>query len=233
MRNLKNITLASINCVNPRESYKALKYCSKFFNFHDILLFTDDGLSYQDVTVKNITKLSWETYNDFVLHLSQYIKTDYVLIIQDDGHIVNPSLWTDEFLNYDYIGAPWPSEMDWIERQFPSQQEYMKKHFPKNRVGNGGFSLRSKKFLKFSAQYITCDGIGEDSFLCTRVYDDAIEYGIKFAPFDIAVSFSYENPCIELGSSWNSRIYFDKTKHFGWHGKNFINTHELLSLKDT
>ena len=30
-------------------------------------------------------------------------------MVQDiDGHIVNPHLWTNEFLKYDYIGAPWP-----------------------------------------------------------------------------------------------------------------------------
>ena len=24
-------------------------------------------------------------------------------------HIVNPEMWDKKFLNYDYIGAPWPS----------------------------------------------------------------------------------------------------------------------------
>ena len=80
---------------------------------------------------------------------------------------------------------------------------------------------------------MSCDGLGEDTFLCTRVYDEAIEYGIKFAPFDLAVQFSYENPCTEHGYSWTSRIAFDKRKHFGWHGENFINTPELMNLKYT
>jgi hypothetical protein len=233
MRNFANIDILSVNCVNPQQSIQALKYCSKFFKFKDIILFTDSPISDPDITIKTIPKLDWHSYNDFILKLGDYTDADYVLVIQDDGHIVNPDMWTDEFLNYDYIGAPWPAEESWISLQMAHQQEYMRKVFPKNRVGNGGFSLRSKKFLEFSAQYMTCDNLGEDSFLCTRVYDEAIEYGIKFAPLKLATQFSYENPCIENGTPWDSKISFDKTKHFGWHGKNFINTHELLSLKYT
>lgn len=230
----KSIDLISVNCTDSNAALLALKYCQKFLKFNKTKLFTHDFLKDDTVEVCNISKLnSINEYNDFILHLDNYVNSDYVLLIQDDGHIVNPDLWTDEFLNYDYIGAPWPFEDSWINQQYQPQQEYIRKYFSKNRVGNGGFSLRSKKFLKFANQYLSCDGLGEDTFLCTRVYDEAIEYGIKFAPFDLAVQFSYENPCTEHGYSWTSRIAFDKRKHFGWHGKNFINTLELMNLKYT
>ena len=42
--------------------------------------------------------------------LKEYINSEHVLVIQDDGHIVNPDIWDDNFLDYDYIGAPWPTE---------------------------------------------------------------------------------------------------------------------------
>ena len=48
------------------------------------------------------------------------------------------------FFDYDYIGAPWPNNFV-------------------NRVGNGGFSLRSKKFLELTAK-IPYNKIGHKEF---------------------------------------------------------------------
>ena len=232
-KNLPNIDLISINCVDAYQSAAAINYCQQFINFGNSILIT-----HQDVDVDNIEfhllldKFNWNQYNDYVLKLIDQTSHDYVLLIQDDGHIVNPDLWDDEYLNYDYVGAPWPFEESWIKLQYESQKDYMRKVFPSNRVGNGGFSLRSKKFLEFSNQFDSCNELGEDSFLCIRKYEEAIDYGIKFAPFELAVKFSYENPCVEFdGNSWDTKIFFDENKHFGWHGKNFLNTNELMSLK--
>lgn len=43
-----------------------------------------------------------------VYELGDYIETDFVMLVHYDGFIVHPELWRDEFLDYDYIGAPWP-----------------------------------------------------------------------------------------------------------------------------
>jgi hypothetical protein len=60
----------------------------------------------------------------------------------------------------------------------------------------------------------------------------AVDAGIKFAPFELAVKFSYENPLIEYGTHWDEfSTQFDPSKHFGWHGSNFANTAELMGLK--
>lgn len=231
-KNILNVDLISINCVDAYQSAAAINYCQKFFNFGKSILVTHQNIDADNIELHLLNeKLDWNQYNDIVLNLIEHTDNDYVLLIQDDGHIVNPNLWDDDYLNYDYIGAPWPSEESWIKLQHESQKDYMREIFPQNRVGNGGFCLRSRKFLEFSSQFHSCDGLGEDSFLCTRKYKEAIEYGIKFAPFELAVKFAYENPCIEFGTSWNEKIFFDKNKHFGWHGKNFLNTNELLSLK--
>jgi hypothetical protein len=231
MKKLPNVDLISINCVDPYQSAIALNYCQRFFEFGNAILATHQDIDVYGIELHLIDKLNWDQYNDYVLKLVEHTSNEYVLVIQDDGHIVNSKLWDDDFLKYDYIGAPWPFEESWISLQCEDQRSYMRQNFKKNRVGNGGFSLRSKKFLEFSAQYNSCNGHGEDSFLCTRKYEDAIKYGIKFAPFELAIKFSYENPCIEFGTPWNQPIIFDKEKHFGWHGKNFLNTSELLSLK--
>jgi len=230
-KKLTNVDLISINCVDPYQSAAAINHCQKFFEFGKSILVTHQDIEVYDIELHLIDKLDWYQYNDHVLKLIDHTENDYVMLIQDDGHIVNPDLWDDDFLNYDYIGAPWPGEESWINLQLEEQQSYIRKNFPKNRVGNGGFCIRSRKFLEFSAQYNTCNSLGEDSFLCTRKYEEAIEYGIKFAPFELAVKFAYENPCIEFGTPWNQPTSFDKSKHFGWHGSNFTNTNELMRLK--
>ena len=38
------------------------------------------------------------------------VRTSHYLSIQADGWVLDASRWTDEFLEYDYIGAPWPIE---------------------------------------------------------------------------------------------------------------------------
>jgi hypothetical protein len=231
-KKLSNVDIVSINCVDPTSSAHAIYYSRRNIEFGKSILITHEDIDLDDIELHRLDKLDWNGYNDRVLNLKEHTNNDYVLLIQDDGHVVNPMQWTDEFLNYDYVGAPWPFEDSWVEKQPEKLRPYLRKNFPKNRVGNGGFSLRSKKFLEFSSQYDSCDEWGEDIFLCNIKYDEAIAYGIKFAPFDLAVKFSYENPLIELGDHWdNFNTEFFGGRHFGWHGKNFSNTQELMDLK--
>ena len=223
MLDLPQVTLVCVDCKQPETALKALQYSSKHINFAKIILLGNykpnnvpDHIEFISIPKINST----HEYSIFVIkHLTEYINTKHCLVIQSDGFVVNPQLWKEDFLNYDYIGAPWSQQNPWVESYDA-------------RVGNGGFSLRSKKFLEFSNQFDSCNELGEDSFLCIRKYEEAIDYGIKFAPFELAVKFSYENPCVEFdGNSWDTKIFFDENKHFGWHGKNFLNTNELMSLK--
>lgn len=230
-RNLKNVDLIAVDCISHYDAIAAIHYCQRFFEFGKSILITDQDIETYDIELHLVEKLNLHQYSDFMLSLRNHTDNDFVMIVQSDGHIVNSEMWNDEYLNYDYIGAPWPNEESWIACQHAEQQNLMRTIFPYNRVGNGGFSIRSKKFLEFSSQYDSCEGIGEDSFLCVTKYQDALDYGISFAPFELAAEFSYENPCQEFGNFWNDRVYFDRTKHFGWHGKNFLNTAELLNLK--
>lgn len=233
-KDLLNVDLISINCVNPQASVAALNHCQKFFNFGKTILVSHiEPAEYHSIELHQLEeKIDWHGYNDQILNLTQHTDNDFVMVIQEDGYIINPTLWDDEFLNYDYIGAPWPIEESWIQLQLTEQQPYLRKNLSKNRVGNGGFSLRSRKFLEFANQFDETGPLGEDTFLCTRKYDEAIEYNIKFAPFELAVKFSYENPCLEYdGNHWNDYIEFDSSKHFGWHGSQFANKNILLGEK--
>ena len=228
------IDIISINCKNPEESLKALDYCKSFFTFENSILFTDKNIEKTEHSVIKINKFkNIHDYSNFVLTLNDYINSDHVLVIQDDGHIVNPDVWDDNFLDYDYIGAPWPTEYKFRKRWKKEMYKDSFKNSKINRVGNGGFSLRSKKFLEYSSLFKDCNGIPEDVFLCLVNYQKAIEENIRFAPFDIAYKFSYEVPLMgkNLDKEDKSQI-FDSNYHFGWHGKRFLNSDELINLKN-
>lgn len=235
MINLSNIDILTVNSANPRAGLAAIKHCQKFFNFGRAIILSHEDINDSAVELIKVPKIeSIDGYNDAILNLNRYSSNSFVLVVQDDGFITNPALWADEFLDYDYIGAPWPSEKDsaWIELQNPRMRQFMYNNLAKNRVGNGGFSLRSKKYLQYSAQFASCDGFGEDAFLNILNYDKAIEFGIKFAPFELAKKFSYENPFYEDGETRNANgDWFQPANHFGFHGHNFYNSQQLINSK--
>lgn len=220
MLKLPNVTIVSVNCKNPDESVKALLYSCKYIAFKEAILFTDSNISVSGIRTVNIAPINTiDAYSDFMLRLTDYLDTDYALIIQDDGFVLNFGQWTDVFLNYDFIGAPWPEEKSWIDCQ--QYKNYV------NRVGNGGFSLRSRRFMELSSNFDTCEGLGEDVFLCNKNYQYMINNGIKFAPLEIAAGFSYENNLID----WKQREVLNPDNHFGFHGKNSSNHEQIISLK--
>lgn len=202
MIDLRNITLVSISDKNYLEKTKlAMKYCQKQAIFFDVLLIEMDQID--DIK-----------YAQFCINeLTNHIKSDYCLMIQWDGFIIDSSLWTKEFLNYDYIGSPWGFSSDC-----------------RNRIGNGGFSLRSKKFLEVASsilyepfnydvytplQYYDRKIAPEDWFLCYGKYYYLIDKGIRFPPIELAYKFSVEHP-----SSIKSfdREKLETYKSFGFHG---------------
>jgi hypothetical protein len=117
-----------------------------------------------------------------IKELANHFDTDYVLVTQWDGFIWEPSLWEDDFLAYDYIGAPWPDSL--LTHGAPI----------KYNVGNGGFSIRSKRLQDFLRD--------DDNLVMHRAEDVAIcqlnrayleKCGFTFAQRSIATRFSLEN----------------------------------------
>jgi hypothetical protein len=116
-----------------------------------------------------------------VAGLADIITTDFALLVHWDGFAVNPHRWHPEFLDYDYIGPPWPRFMT---RDTPRQA----------RVGNGGFALRSRRWLETGKAIGYPDTAGtpnEDEFLCNS------NTGCRIAPLDLAASWAIENPIEE------------------------------------
>jgi hypothetical protein len=177
---IPNTTLCCIDCYNQELSMKALRHCLKMCRFEKAIFLTDREHDAENIEVKVIPSIKdKKQYSAFIIkELDQYIDTAFVLMIQYDGFIVNPDVWSDEFQKYDYIGATWFWYNDGLN------------------VGNGGFSLRSKRLLKaLSNNDIVLDSLeyGEDTFIC-RTYRRHLEkkYEIRFAPGHIADRFSYE-----------------------------------------
>ena len=215
---LDNVTLLTVDGVNPEMALKALLYSIKQIRFKKIKLLSyrkPRGFElYEDIIeFIEIPKLTLDQYNWFKLkELDKYVDTDYCLSIEPDGFVINPDMWNVEYLNYDYIGAPWPKEGI-------GMLEYLNEN---NRVGNSGFSLRSKKLIEISKQipdFESENNPKEDVLICRKYRNLFIENGLTFAPPELAIKFSfefvseeYENPdnfSPEKGKSFGFHRYYD------------------------
>ncbi len=220
MINLENVTLVSVTSVNIDRTIRALKYSTRGINFGDVVLMTDKYVSPDVIKTIKIQELDYIEYSRFIIYeLYKYINTEFVLIIQDDGFVINPDKWDDDFLKYDYIGAPFqiPPDGDNITYRDPFGNLM--------RVGNGGFSLRSKKILSLASEldleWKSYFGFyNEDGFFACHNRHIYESHGCVYAPVDVAARFSIEAETAETigitpfgfhgkGKKYNSLIQFD------------------------
>jgi len=177
---LDNVSLVCVDCSFYGEALTAIRKSMYQVDFGASKFLTDikaynPNFPFEIVKIDKISDK--KMYSEFVIkQLYKYVDTDFVLLIQHDGFVLSGESWDDEFLNYDYIGASW-LETDGYN------------------VGNGGFSLRSKKlqYILGTDDFIKSNHSAEDVTIC-RLYRPYLEekYGIKFAPEEIADKFSYE-----------------------------------------
>ncbi len=187
---LPRVTLVCIDCVNHDLALAAIEQCLQKCSFARVLFITDREYAIDGVDCVRIPALdSREAYSRFVIkELHAHVDSDFALLVQWDGFVVNPAAWSDDFLAYDYIGAKWIFHTDG------------------HNVGNGGFSLRSKRLLEALRDPHVVPGPTEDDTIC-RTYRAYLEatHGIRFASEEIADRFSFE------ASYWTS-------PPFGFHG---------------
>lgn len=218
MLNLPNITVICVdgsnNITSIKKSLKALHYSCNGINFGAKVFVTpkilDDELNYQIQTLNidhyEVPAMNWTEYGLFIIKdLVNYVKTDYCLIVQWDGFVLNPTKWDNVFYEYDYIGATWKDHMiqhsQWVF-------DHVKRNGTYSLVGNGGFCLRSRRLLQETANApFPYDG-PEDAYICQNYYTYFLDKGIKFAPTYIADKFSRE-----------SNESLEWTEIFGFHGE--------------
>ena len=195
---LPRVTLVAMTSVNVYETVQAMKYSMRGIDFGDAVLVTDKKPWYlpKGIRYSHTSKLdSIDKFNyKMVYELKDHIRTDFCLVVHADGFVIHPEKWRDEFLEYDYIGSPWPlPKNDYAYRDSKGQI---------CRVGNS-VSLRSKRLLEYPAAHDlkwekVFDGFyNEDIFLCCYHKNAMEAEGMRWAEFDTALQFGREHPLPE------------------------------------
>jgi len=211
MISLPDVTLIAVSSVELDETLLALSISSHEIQFGEIKFLTSESIAPANTKIKTslIPKLDFLGYSRFILRdLYRYVQTTHCLVIQADGFVLNPYRWQPKFLEYDYIGAPWPEKLT----LYPSLEILDMK---KNQVGNGGFSLRSKRLLEETAKIdfddLTLSSLSEDLIIGHFLLDQMLNAGIKFPTPELAAQFSVES--LDAAFGQNPRT------SFGFHGK--------------
>ena len=208
---LKSVTLLGVDCINLDRINQAIGICLNYFEFAEVKILTSLPSS-GSINIYKINPInSAEEYSSFVINeLYKYVDTTHVLIVQYDGFILNPDAWNNEFLKYDYIGAPW-LVADWSVNKYNFPIELLGKYV----VGNGGFSLRSKKLLSLTAQLSKQEKLKkyhpEDVAICVYYRELLENNDIKFAPVNLAKQFSFEGESSD-NYSWDEQLGFHGLK---------------------
>ena len=198
---LPNVTLVCVDTRTPALAIAAMQRCQQQVRFAKALLFTDPALVAQapeGIRALPLQIASVPAYSEFMLRgLLPHIATSHVLVVQWDGYLLDATRWDAAFLQHDYIGAPLRNEP------------------PERAVGNGGFSLRSRKLLQALQDPTLAIRHPEDICIC---HDHRArlehEHGISFAPLPLAAHFAYER-LLPTGPT------------FGFHG--LFNLHKVMS----
>lgn len=180
----------------------AIKMVQRLSNVCNIIVLSDTSFdNIENLDFIQIPPLqSNNEYGQIIFErLPEIISTEHVMIFQWDGFPLKPDKWKDEFLNYDYIGAPCG-----------------------NWMGNGGFSLRSKRLLNtlkdlnISVDLNNPFDQPEDQIICTHKRSLLESNGIKFAPLKIASQFSFQfgpinNDTFGFHAPFNLPIFFNES----------------------
>jgi hypothetical protein len=193
LKALPQVTLVAIDgTLSPAATEESLARASALMAFRKVVLCSPvrsnaraelwDGYDWVKIPPKTL-----KGYNQFCLtELRHHVQTTHCLTVQSDSRIVNPAAWDDRWLEYDYIGAPWPPGH--------SGTDY--------RVGNSGFCLRSRKLLEATSTlpnetYVWRGKVKhscrDDVITCVMYRDHLESLGLQFAPVDVAARFSFES----------------------------------------
>ena len=228
MIKLNNITLAALACTHIYETVQAMKYSMKGVAFADAVLISHKKPFYLPKNVryaytprnKSVKDFNYKVFYD----LHKYINTDFALLVHYDGFVINPDMWREEFLNYDYIGSPWPE----LKSLKDANGNIC-------RVGNS-VSLRSKRLLELPSKLnlpfekAHNDTYNEDLLICVKNKDIFEANGMRFAPLEAAKHFGRE-AAIPENDGVKTFVFHDyfgenfKNKRFGrvWLKYLFVN----------
>ncbi len=178
---LPGVTLACVDTLNQALALRALQCSRERIRFARTVLLTDrlpPGLFAPDgVDVVPIEPIrSRDAYSRLVLkRLLPHVTTPHLLLVQWDGYVLNPEAWDPAFADCDYLGARWLWHIDGHD------------------VGNGGFSLRSRRLLE-ALQDPRIELDEAEDVTIGRTFRNLLEreYGIRFGSAALADRFAFE-----------------------------------------
>lgn len=191
---LPDVTLVMVETREHELARMAIEDCLRVADFGEVLIFTDRPENFPSLGAYFHRvpdwpdKLGW--CRSWWFDVPPQIRTRQTLNIQWDSWIWDPQMWRDEFLDYDYVGAPW-----WYKDG-------------KN-VGNGGFSLKSTRLIRYiqaRRERFPIDTNLCDDLFCRKYRPVLEEAGFVWAPERVAHDFAFECCRPSLTS-----------RHFGFH----------------
>ncbi len=208
---LPSVTLVMVETREHTLARMAIEDCLRVAEFGDVLVLTDKPAQFDELRGQTgpaelrfmlvpdwPEKVGWS--RSWWYDVPPLLRTAHTLNIQWDSWIWDATMWRDEFLKYDYIGAPW-----WYKDGL--------------NVGNGGFSLvstRLKRYLRARRWQFPCDTPVDDDLLCRKYRPELQSRGFVWAPESVAHDFAFE--CCRPSPT---------SRHLGFHG--FFNFSEVLS----
>lgn len=195
---LPDVTLVMIETREHELARMAIEDCLRVADFGELLILTNKpelvGADWWDCQYRYDLVPDWPNKEGWArsmwFDVPPLLKTSHMLGIQWDSWIWDASMWRDEFLQYDFIGAPW-----WYKDGM--------------NVGNSGFCLKSTRLARYIAKHrdrFPCDTSAEDDLLCRKYRPALEEAGFVWAPEKVAYDFAFE------GCAGNKA-----TRHFGFH----------------
>lgn len=187
-----SLELLCVNYGNFYDARNVLTHCKDLMKFDKVTLchpnpFVNPGINVQQVFSKNQITCWFK-------EIPKIASCDHILSVQWDGFIINPEMWDESWLQYDWLGAVWPLT------NLPN---------PAWRMGGGGFMLMSKRIIQ--AWGDICNDHENFDWQVAALYRDKFEaLGMKYAPVEIAIDFSKE---CELED-----IPIEEGSTFGFHG---------------
>lgn len=182
---------------------------------------------------RKIYPMGYREYSTFMMHcLYAHIETEFCLVVQDDGWVLDGSNFKPEYYDYDYIGGITHAGLvgnslllgfGWIT------------HPDAILVQNGGFSLRSRRFLEAPNRHGVVQGFSTEIHLwnedvqlsCLRKHQFE-GLGYRIAPPAVAKEFSLEH----LAPNFHDDLDFNKLLGHHSTARRLIKDNEILVKPD-
>lgn len=186
-----SLQLLCTNYGNIYDAIKVVDHCKSIMKFDRVTILHPEPV----VSSINVQKAYSKNQNEcLVKEVPNFITCDHCISIHWDGFIVQPYLWEEKWLEYDWIGCPWSLT------NLPN---------PKWRVGSGGFMMFSRQMAK--AWGSICNIEENFDWQVGALYRDQFEaLGLTYAPLEEAAKFGKECDLEDFP--------IEEGESFGFHG---------------